>query len=135
MPNTEKSNVSDQLIEMVNNLPNQIVKKLLVELIQTMPEEEQQVLLTDIKTRLTKRINARHNVFTEIDFTANDALHKGLIQNISRSGLFIETGMPFTVGTPVSMVIPFYKSDKKAKTEGEVVRIAPNGIGVQFRRD
>ena len=134
MPDTETSNVYDELIETVNNLPDQIVKKLLVELIQTMPEEEQLVLLTDIKTRSTRRVNTRHNVFTEIDFTVKNASHKGLIQDISRSGLFIETGMPFTLGTPISMVIPFYKSDKKANTAGEVVRVVTNGIGVQFKR-
>ncbi len=135
MVDAEKSDVYDELIETVTNLPDQTVKKLLFELIQKMPEEEQLVLLNDIKTRKTRRVNTRHNVFTEIDFTVKNVLHKGLIQDISRSGLFIETGMPFTVGTPISMVIPFYKSDKKANTEGEVVRIAPNGIGVQFRKD
>jgi Tfp pilus assembly protein PilZ len=134
MPDTETSNVYDELIETVNDLPDQIVKKLLVELIQTMPEEDQLVLLTDIKTRATKRVKTRHNVFTEIDFTVKNLLHKGLIQDISRSGLFIETDMPFTVGTPISMVIPFYKSDKKANTVGEVVRVVTNGIGVQFRK-
>jgi Tfp pilus assembly protein PilZ len=134
MPDTETSNVYDELIETVNDLPDQIVKKLLVELIQTMPEEDQLVLLTDIKTRATKRVKTRHNVFTEIDFTVKNLLHKGLIQDISRSGLFIETDMPFTVGTPISMVIPFYKSDKKANTAGEVVRVVTNGIGVQFRK-
>ncbi len=131
---SEESSVYEQLIEQVSNMQAQSATNLLVELIQKMPEDEQQVLLTDLKTRSTRRGKTRHIVFNEVAFSVRGQEYKAIMQDISITGLFLETSDTFPIGTTISMVIPFSNSENKITTEGEVVRIADHGIGIRFNK-
>ena len=64
----------------------------------------------------------------------NQQYNKGLIINISRSGVFIETRKKCFFGQPIELVIPYKKIDKRVKIKGWIVRLSQTGIGVTFKK-
>jgi len=68
-----------------------------------------------------------------MEFIVQDHRHLGLIKNISKSGVFIETGELFKVGQIVSMTYAFPPYRGKNKT-GKIISVGPQGIGVRFQR-
>jgi len=67
-------------------------------------------------------------------FTAQDRNHKAFITNISRSGAFIVSKYKFTLGEQISLVIPGDKKHSDMRFKGSVVRLSPNGAGINFDR-
>jgi hypothetical protein len=59
--------------------------------------------------------------------------NKGLITNISRSGVFIETKNKCFLGQAIQLVIPNKKIDKRVRIKGWIVRLSQTGIGVTFK--
>ncbi len=59
--------------------------------------------------------------------------NKGLIINISRSGVFIETKNKCFLGQAIELVIPNKKIDKRIRIKGWIVRLSRTGIGVTFK--
>ena len=59
--------------------------------------------------------------------------NKGLIINISRSGVFIETKNNCFLGQTIQLVIPNKKIDKRVRIRGSIVRLSQTGIGVTFK--
>ena len=59
--------------------------------------------------------------------------NKGLITNISRSGVFIETKNKCFFGQAIQLVIPNKKIDKRVRIKGWIVRLSRTGIGVTFK--
>ena len=79
----------------------------------------------------------RHNrkpFLIPIDYTTKHVAFKDVIKNISASGIFIETRMPFTVGQDITMTFRLPKSRKLIQAVGEIVRSNSHGIGVKFKR-
>jgi Tfp pilus assembly protein PilZ len=60
--------------------------------------------------------------------------YKGEIKNISSGGVYIKTGIRFTAGKQIRIVIPGSKFRKESKLEGRIVRINSEGFGVEFSR-
>lgn len=57
------------------------------------------------------------------------------VTNISRSGAFIKTKAPLTIGTKVDLRFTVIMDDiETIEGEGEVVRVEDGGMGVVFRR-
>ncbi len=54
------------------------------------------------------------------------------IQNISVSGLFIETLVPFNVGEEFSMTFSLPGAEDPIKITGKIARLDSRGIGVKF---
>ncbi|GBC59096.1 hypothetical protein DENIS_0026 [Desulfonema ishimotonii] len=69
-----------------------------------------------------------------IDYVSDDRAFNDLLRDISVSGIFIETRHLFSVGQELFLLIPFSEKAKNVKVRGEIVRVAPDGIGVRFRR-
>lgn len=65
---------------------------------------------------------------------ANQQYNKGLIVNISRSGVFIETKNKCFFGQAIELVIPYKKIDKRVRIKGWIVRLSQTGIGVAFKK-
>jgi hypothetical protein len=55
-----------------------------------------------------------------------------LIQNLSCSGLYIETQLPLYVGDELSMTFSLTNAENPIKIKGKIVRIDSKGIGVEF---
>ena len=65
---------------------------------------------------------------------SRDQKFKGLMINMSRSGVFIETKNRFFFGQTIELLIPNIKKDKNIRINGWIVRLSQSGIGVTFRR-
>lgn len=70
-----------------------------------------------------------HSVF----FTSQSGYFEGLIRNISKNGIFIETSDHFTVGQMIRLVIPGTKIDNGTMLKGEILHRDKKGIGIQFK--
>jgi len=116
---SDKSRLTDQIIE--------LVKK--------MSEHEQRTLLKDLEESLFrgKREHIRKPFSMVVDYSTEDRAYKDFIQDISAGGVFIETHMPFSVGQQVSLSFPLPDYQKHVKITGEIVRSSPEGIGVKFK--
>jgi Tfp pilus assembly protein PilZ len=66
-------------------------------------------------------------------FTCGAQFYKGLIKNVGRRGVFIETKGEFNVGQIIKLVIPGTRIDNGVMLKGEIVRCDPTGIGVKFK--
>jgi hypothetical protein len=60
-------------------------------------------------------------------------LYRGLIKNISRRGIFVETKGTLNVGQIIKLVIPGTGIDNGVMLKGEVIRCDQTGIGVEFK--
>ncbi len=130
----EELSTADKITTLINSMSKKDLMDLIISIAQSMPEEEQVVLLQDLLSRSLKRENTRHEVFKKISFSYRGETQSGNIQNISTSGLFIETNKDFTKGREIMMKIPFHKTSKEILVRGKIVRITPHGIGVQFSK-
>jgi Tfp pilus assembly protein PilZ len=79
------------------------------------------------------REHPRRSYPKPVFFTSQNQYYKGLINNISRCGVFIETRDRFTVTQIIKLVIPGTKIDKGVMLKGEVVRFDQSGVGVKFK--
>ena len=79
-----------------------------------------------------KRKYHRKQTFIWTECSASSRLFTDFIQNLSVSGLFIETQLPFFVGEELSMTFSLPGTDDPIKITGNIVRIDSKGIGVQF---
>ena len=107
----------------------------LIELIKSMPEDEQRTLLKDLEEKPFegRRKHVRKPFLMAVDYSTQDHVYKDFIQDVSTGGVFIETHMPFTVGQEVSLTFPLPNYQKHIKVTGEVVRSTTQGVGVKFK--
>ena len=54
------------------------------------------------------------------------------IQDLSSGGAFIQTNKTLTIGQEIAMTISLPNSRKELKATGEIVRVNPKGVGVEF---
>ncbi|MBW1822551.1 MAG: PilZ domain-containing protein, partial [Deltaproteobacteria bacterium] len=59
--------------------------------------------------------------------------YTGLIKDISKTGIFIETEDSFLFGQILMLAIPFSNKNKNTIVNGEVVRSSQEGFGVKFK--
>ena len=76
----------------------------------------------------------RKPFFKSVFFNYRNQQYKGLIKNVSRGGIFIETRAKFLFGQPIELVIPNINMDKRRRLQGWIVHSSRSGIGVNFRR-
>jgi Tfp pilus assembly protein PilZ len=55
------------------------------------------------------------------------------IQDLSSGGAFIQTDKKLNIGQEIAMTISLPDSRKSLKATGEIVRISPKGVGVEFK--
>ncbi len=67
------------------------------------------------------------------DCHTKDGIFRDRVNNLSASGLFLETDRPLSIGQEIAMTIELTDSPAMAiKVTGEVVRKTYNGVGVAF---
>ena len=75
--------------------------------------------------------------FSEIKPTANcktrDCDFNAPVCDISSNGAFIRAGGEFSVGQEVAMTITFPTTGESHMVTGEIVRVSPDGLGVNFK--
>jgi Tfp pilus assembly protein PilZ len=106
----------------------------LISLVMELSEEQQETLLEELELKLSKqkRRQARKPFLAIVDFASQDRAYREFVQDISGSGVYIQTSESFSVGQDVVLTFPFPDSQKHVKLTGRIARVADTGIGVQF---
>ena len=86
---------------------------------------------TDTKTEDLRR-HPRRSYGKTVLFTSQNQYYKGLANNISNGGIFIETDDPLSIGHIIRLVIPGTKIDNGVMLKGEVIHVKSEGVGVKF---
>lgn len=108
----------------------------LLNLILDMSIDKKLEILKFIDKWESKGVRRHHRkpLLIPIEYTAKHLVFRDAIKNISASGVFIETRMPFTVGQDIKMMFRLPRSRKLIQAVGEIVRSDSQGIGVKFKR-
>ena len=108
----------------------------LFELITDMEFEEQMSLLEELEKKQTRktRKHKRRNTHLTVYYATHDRAYRDVIQNISPTGVFIETAEPFNVGQEILLNFTPTRHAEPVKVRGQVVRVTDEGIGVKFIR-
>ena len=61
-----------------------------------------------------------------------DSVFNEYIQDLSSGGAFIQTDKTLAIGQEIAMTISLPNSRKELKATGEIVRVGPKGVGVEF---
>jgi Tfp pilus assembly protein PilZ len=113
------------------------VRGRILELIFNMPEVETRQILNELEIRAQtkpsgKRERPRKSVFIPIECKGKIYSFSDFIQNISDSGLFMETKIPLMVGEELSMTFSLSSTEDPIEIKGKIVRVNSKGISVQF---
>jgi Tfp pilus assembly protein PilZ len=108
----------------------------LFELITELSEEEQLKLLKELEQKLVqqKRKHERRKATLTVYYATHDRAYRDVIQNISPSGVFIETREPFLVGQEILLNFTPTRNADPIKVRGKIVRVTADGVGVKFIR-
>lgn len=91
-------------------------------------------VLQETKISEDLRKYPRKHFSNSVFFTSRNEFFEGLVNNISKNGIFIETQNDFTVGQMVRLVIPGTKIDNGTMIKGEIRHRNKKGIGIQFKQ-
>lgn len=80
------------------------------------------------------RKHPRKPCLKSVFFNCGDQSCAGLIKNISRGGVFIETTDEFFFGQSIELVIPSTRIGGGKPIPGWIVHLSGSGIGVTFKR-
>jgi len=118
-----------------NNSDKLDAKARLFELIDNLSDDQLLALLkiVDELPLKTDRKELRKLCPQKINFTVQDHDFKGAIHDISYSGVLIETGKSFSIGSDVSLLFSIHGIPDPIQITGEIVRTSPLGIGVRFK--
>lgn len=112
--------------------PEDVIEQLHL-LISQLTIEDQVELLEVLKTRRgDQRSSTRKPFFSEVIYTSEKGAHHEFTKDISETGIFIETPMPFKIGEKLSITFPVELLAKHIKLSGVIARKSKNGIGVKF---
>ena len=84
------------------------------------------------ESEMELRKHPRRSFSKPVYFSADNRYYQGLIRDISRGGLFIQTADAFSPGNEIHLVIPETKYDKNVMIKGKIVRSSPKGVAVKF---
>ena len=111
----------------------------LIRKILDMTEEQQQSLYQQLEEMsasaaivTSEREDSRKSFKKTIQFMLKDQTFTGVSQDISAGGMFIVTEETFSVGQMVTIQIPLASQGKHIRVPAQIVRIKPEGIGVEF---
>jgi len=80
----------------------------------------------------SERDDPRKSFKKTVQFTVKDETFTGVSQDISAGGMFIATEDAFSVGQMITIEIPLSNKGRSIKVPAQIVRVKPEGIGVEF---
>lgn len=95
-------------------------------------QNEDDELQKEKESEMESRKHPRRPFPKPVYFSAHNRYYQGLIRDISRGGLFIQTADAISLGHEIHLVIPETKFDKNVMIRGRVVRLSPKGVAVKF---
>jgi Tfp pilus assembly protein PilZ len=82
-----------------------------------------------------ERKHERKDLFQVVDYTVDGRHYRDFIQDLSESGLFIQTSRAFASGSIITMTLSSPDEQELFKIKGKIVRTLPEGIGVEFQKE
>ena len=109
----------------------------LISLVLELPEDRQRALLAELELKPSeeRRRHIRKSFVTVADFASENRSYSEFIQDIGEGGVFIQASGSFSVGQEVLLTFPFPNLHKHIKIAGRIVRATDAGIGVQFKTE
>ncbi|MBN1847631.1 MAG: PilZ domain-containing protein [Deltaproteobacteria bacterium] len=106
----------------------------IMEQVKRLSPDDQEDLLLELERRASRnrRYHPRKPYFMIVDYATPDRNYGDFIKNISESGVFIQTRIPFAVGQNISLTFPLPDRSKHIKVRGKIIRTNEEGIGVEF---
>ena len=74
-----------------------------------------------------------HEILPTATCKTRDSAFIAPICDISSDGVFIKTTRQFSIGEEVAMTITFPSTGESRMVTGEVVRVTPEGVGINFK--
>lgn len=106
--------------------------------VQHTPDADMQVpkirVLQETKISADLRKYPRKHFSRSVFFTSQNGYFEGLINNISKNGIFIDIPNNFAIGQMIRLVIPGTKIDNGTMLKGEIRHCNSRGIGIQFKQ-
>lgn len=81
-----------------------------------------------------KRRSPRTNRLIEVDFAVGGNFHRGFINNLSETGVYIDTPVKFSIGQEIMISCPSIDTGGYVKRSGLIVRKTDVGIAVHFQK-
>ena len=118
-----------------NELGINEVRAFIFEIINMLSEQKMRQLLKDLEEgqRIERRKYDRKDFLRIIDYTVGDRYYRDFIQDISESGVFIQTSQTFSIGQTILMTFISPDNQKPFRINGKIIRIHEDGIGVKFK--
>jgi uncharacterized protein (TIGR02266 family) len=113
-----------RLVELFHQLPGDRLEKLL--------DQVEKMIIAEAK-REGDRKNVRISCLISVDYADSERVFKDYIQDISAGGVFIKTRESFSMGEEIVLSMSLSGEGNAFKIPAEVVRKAPDGIGVRFK--
>lgn len=85
----------------------------------------------ELRTKDLRRF-IRKQMATSVYFVAENNIYRGLIRDVSRGGIFIETKSRLKLDQHVRLVIPNTRFDNGVMIKAQIVHQSRSGIGVQL---
>ena len=79
-----------------------------------------------------RRKHVRKAFIAKVHFICNEQRHSGVVENISRGGVFIRTQGEMRMGESINLAIPGTKYDNGMMIRARIVRKDNDGIGVKI---
>jgi Tfp pilus assembly protein PilZ len=123
----------------INELDRNEVRAFIFGIIDNMSDTEMRQLLKDLenwqKSKDEKRKYPRRSTLMDISYSSDQRrIFEDFVQNISATGLYIETNLVTELGQKLTMTFSHPDSGKPIKVLGKVIRVDSGGIGVKFNK-
>jgi len=126
----------DQQLDLLKQLLKDNITNHLFKLVVGIPEDQQETLLEQLKVMVQQKGDREHQrkaCLITVDYAVGERAYTNYIQDISPTGVFIETSESFPMGQEILMSFSFPEREDSFKMSGEIARITPEGIGVKFK--
>jgi Tfp pilus assembly protein PilZ len=126
----------DQQLDLLKQLLKDNITNHLFKLVVSIPEDQQETLLEQLKVMIQQQGDREHQrkaCFITVDYAVGGRVYTNYIQDISPTGVFIETSESFSVGLETLMTFSFPDREDSFKMSGEITRTTAGGIGVKFK--
>jgi Tfp pilus assembly protein PilZ len=125
----------EEQLDLLKQLLKDDIKTHLFKLVVSMTEDKQKTLVKQLEETIQKRGErkyARKSCLINVDYAVGGRAFSNYIQDISTTGVFIETSESFTEGQTLLITFSFPDMEDALKIDGEITRITSEGIGVRF---
>ena len=102
---------------------------------KTPPEDEKQPVDPKKPPVSEKRQVPRTNRLIEVDFAVDGKFHRGFINNLNETGVYIDTPVKFSVDQEIMISCPSIGTGGHVKRSGVIIRKTATGIAVRFGQD